>query len=149
MLRGTPEAPTARHLNALICRISRGVTGASPVAACMVTWPGACNGVVAVEDRQTAQPGLRRMRPTRAVRRVSQRSACEDHQFGGRGQPLITSCRSVSRTLKGARSLCGLALKFVAAQALGPPLPARHPHVTESECYTFLHGKREPHGRSG
>jgi hypothetical protein len=25
------------HLNALNCRISRGVTGASPVAACMVT----------------------------------------------------------------------------------------------------------------
>jgi hypothetical protein len=51
MLRGTPEAPTARHLNALICRISRGVTGGSPVAACMVTWPGACNGVVPVADR--------------------------------------------------------------------------------------------------
>jgi hypothetical protein len=42
------------------------------------------------------------------------------------GQPLITSCPSVSHTLNGARSLCGLALKFVAAQTLGPPLPARH-----------------------
>src|SRR5674476_1321985 len=30
---------------------SRGVTGASPVDACMVTWPGACNGVVPVADR--------------------------------------------------------------------------------------------------
>lgn len=90
-------------------------------------------------------------RPLASPRCFGCRSACEDHQRGGRGQPLITSCRSVSRTLRSAHSLCDLALKFVGAAGAQAAITCETPpvSVTESKCYAFLHGKREHHGRSG
>ena len=65
-----------------------GVRRQSPFWQILVIWIS-CSAALLSNGMRASSESTSRMNPW-----SSRPSACDDHQRGGRGQPLITSCRS-------------------------------------------------------